>query len=341
MLLALTSIRLTAPVVVCLSLPLPGSAGLCLFRAAWRSVKSSRADAVAGRPHRRDARGFAITKTRRGILMAARTLPGGTFTMAEDLTVTRMGYGAMQLAGPHVFGPPADRDAAVAVLREAMELGITHIDTSDFYGPHVTNQIIKEALHPYPDSLHIVTKVGALRDAEGGCPQALAPEQLRQAVHDNLDNLGLDALDVVNLRVGGLDSPTPGSIAEPFTVLAQLQQEGLIKQLGLSTVNAAQIAEAQSIAPVVCVQNFYNLAHRAEEHCLMSTTTAPVRHCHDRKQRRRPARSPLEGSTVPTGCTLCRAGSTHTPDPTQRLATSVTALPRGRGSGRAQTQTDH
>jgi aryl-alcohol dehydrogenase-like predicted oxidoreductase len=122
------------------------------------------------------------------------------------------------LAGPHVFGPPIDRDAAVAVMREAIKLGITHIDTSDYYGPHVTNQIIKEALHPYPDSLHIVTKVGALRDAEGGWPQALAPEQLRHAVYDNLDNLGLDALDVVNLRVGGLDSPTPGSIAEPFTV---------------------------------------------------------------------------------------------------------------------------
>jgi pyridoxine 4-dehydrogenase len=197
--------------------------------------------------------------------MAATTLPGGTFTMAEDLTVTRMGYGAMQLAGPHVFGPPADRDAAVAVLREAMELGITHIDTSDFYGPHVTNQIIKEALHPYPDSLHIVTKVGALRDAEGGWPQALAPEQLRQAVYDNLDNLGLDALDVVNLRVGGFDSPTPGSIAEPFTALARLQQEGLIKRLGLSTVSAEQIAEAQSIAPVACVQNFYNLAHRVDD----------------------------------------------------------------------------
>jgi pyridoxine 4-dehydrogenase len=197
--------------------------------------------------------------------MAATTLPGGTFTMAEDLTVTRMGYGAMQLAGPHVFGPPADRDAAVAVLREAMELGITHIDTSDFYGPHVTNQIIKEALHPYPDSLHIVTKVGALRDAEGGWPQALAPEQLRQAVYDNLDNLGLDALDVVNLRVGGFDSPTPGSIAEPFTALARLQQEGLIKRLGLSTVSAEQIAEAQSIAPIVCVQNFYNLAHRVDD----------------------------------------------------------------------------
>ncbi len=197
--------------------------------------------------------------------MAATTLPGGTFTMAEDLTVTRMGYGAMQLAGPHVFGPPADRDAAIAVLREAVELGITHIDTSDYYGPHVTNQIIKEALHPYPDKLHIVTKVGALRDAEGGWPRALAPEQLRQAVHDNLNNLGLDALDVVNLRVGGLDSPEPGSIAEPFTALAQLQQQGLIRHLGVSTVSAEQVAEAQSIAPIVCVQNFYNIANRADD----------------------------------------------------------------------------
>jgi pyridoxine 4-dehydrogenase len=197
--------------------------------------------------------------------MTSTTLPGGTFTMAEDLTVTRMGYGAMQLAGPHVFGPPADRDAAVAVLREAVRLGINHIDTADYYGPHVTNQIIKEALHPYPDELHIVTKVGALRDAEGNWPPALAPEQLRQAVHDNLDHLGLDALDVVNLRVGGFDSPTPGSIAEPFTVLAQLQQEGLIKHLGLSTVSAEQIAEAQSIAPIVCVQNLYNLAHRVDD----------------------------------------------------------------------------
>jgi aryl-alcohol dehydrogenase-like predicted oxidoreductase len=197
--------------------------------------------------------------------MTATTLPGGTFTLAGDLTVTRMGYGAMQLAGPHVFGPPKDRDAAIAVLREAVQLGMTHIDTSDYYGPHVTNQIIKEALHPYPGSLHIVTKVGALRDAEGGWPQALAPDQLRQAVHDNLDNLGLDALDVVNLRVGGLDSPTPGSIAEPFGVLAQLQREGLIRHLGLSTVTAEQIAEAQSIAPIVCVQNFYNLAHRVDD----------------------------------------------------------------------------
>jgi aryl-alcohol dehydrogenase-like predicted oxidoreductase len=197
--------------------------------------------------------------------MTTTTLPGGTFTLAKDLTVPRMGYGAMQLAGPHVFGPPADRHAAVAVLREAVELGITHIDTADFYGPHITNQIIKEALHPYPDELHIVTKVGAVRDSDGGWPKALAPEQLRQAVHDNLSNLGLDALDVVNLRVGGLDSPEPGPIAEPFTVLAQLQEEGLIRHLGLSTVSAEQIAEAQSIAPIVCVQNFYNVAHRIDD----------------------------------------------------------------------------
>jgi pyridoxine 4-dehydrogenase len=189
----------------------------------------------------------------------------GTFTLAKDLTVTRMGYGAMQLAGPRVFGPPADRAAAVAVLREAVALGITHIDTSDYYGPYVTNQIIKEALHPYPDDLHIVTKVGALRDAKGNWPRALAPDQLRQAVYDNLDHLGLDALDVVNLRVGGLERPESGSIAEPFSVLAQLQQEGLIKHLGISTVNAEQITEVQAIAPVVCVQNFYNIANRADD----------------------------------------------------------------------------
>lgn len=197
--------------------------------------------------------------------MVARTLPGGSFTMAEDLTVTRMGYGAMQLAGPGVFGPPKDRDAAVAVLREAVELGITHIDTADFYGPHITNQIIKEALYPYPDELRIVTKVGAKRDAQGGWPHARSPQELRQAVHDNLKNLGLDALHVVNLRVGGFDSPEPGSLAEQFTALAELQQEGLIRHLGLSTVNAEQVAEAQSIAPVVCVQNYYNIAKRADD----------------------------------------------------------------------------
>ena len=197
--------------------------------------------------------------------MITETLPGGTFTLTEGLTVTRVGYGAMQLAGPHVFGPPADREVALAVLREVVELGITHIDTSDFYGPHVTNQIIKQALHPYAESLHIVTKVGARRDADGGWPTALAPHELRQAVRENLVNLGLDALDVVNLRVGGLDAPTPGSIAEPFSVLAEMRQEGLIRNLGLSTVTAEQIAEAQSIAPVVCVQNYYNLAHRVDD----------------------------------------------------------------------------
>jgi pyridoxine 4-dehydrogenase len=179
--------------------------------------------------------------------------------------VTRMGYGAMQLAGPHVFGPPRDRDAAVAVLREAIDLGITHIDTSDYYGPHITNQIIKEALHPYPSDLHIITKVGARRDAQGGWPKALAPEELRQAVYDNLKNLGLDSLDVVNLRVGGLSSAEAGSIAESFTVLAQLQHEGLIKHLGVSTVSPEQVAEAQSIAPVICVQNFYNIANRGDD----------------------------------------------------------------------------
>jgi aryl-alcohol dehydrogenase-like predicted oxidoreductase len=185
--------------------------------------------------------------------------------MAEGLTVTRMGYGAMQLAGPGVFGPPADRNEAIAVLREAVALGITHIDTSDFYGPYVTNQIIKEALHPYPDGLHIVTKVGSLRDAKGNWIPSLAPEQLRQAVYDNLSHLGLDALDVVNLRVGGVEGPIPGSIAEPFSVLVQLQQEGLIKHLGISTVNAEQVAEAQSIAPIVCVQNLYNLVRRDDD----------------------------------------------------------------------------
>ncbi len=190
---------------------------------------------------------------------------GGSLALAGDLTLSRMGYGAMQLAGPHVFGPPTDRDAAIAVLREAVALGITHIDTADIYGPHVTNQIIKEALSPYPADLRIVTKVGSRRDEQGGWPPARAPHELRQAVYENLENLGLDTLDVVNLRVGGLNSPAPGSLAEPFTALAEMQQEGLIKHLGVSTVSADQIAEAQSIAPVVCVQNYYNIAHREDD----------------------------------------------------------------------------
>jgi aryl-alcohol dehydrogenase-like predicted oxidoreductase len=197
--------------------------------------------------------------------MTTETLPGGTYQLAENLTVTRVGYGAMQLAGPGVFGPPADRAAAVAVLREAVALGVTHIDTSDFYGPHVTNEIIREALHPYPAGLHIVTKVGNVRDAEGGWPTAREPSQLRRAVEQNLEHLGLDQLDVVNLRVGAFDTPEPGSLARPFTALAELQQEGLIRHLGVSTVLAEQVAEAQAIAPVVCVQNFYNLANRQDD----------------------------------------------------------------------------
>ena len=202
--------------------------------------------------------------------MTPTILPGGIFTLADDLALTRVGYGAMQLAGPHVFGPPADHDGALSVLREVVKLGITHIDTSDYYGPHITNQLIKEALHPYPEQLRIVTKVGALRDAKGNWLPARAPAQLRQAVHDNLANLGVDALDVVNLRVGGLDAPTPGSIAEPFRVLAEMQQGGLIKHLGVSTVSAGQVAEAQSIAPVVCVQNFYNIANRRDDSLIES-----------------------------------------------------------------------
>jgi aryl-alcohol dehydrogenase-like predicted oxidoreductase len=202
--------------------------------------------------------------------MATTQLPGGTFSLAEGLTVTRVGYGAMQLAGPHVFGPPADRDEAIAVLREVVAMGITHIDTSDYYGPHVTNQIIREALHPYPEDLHIVTKLGARRDAEGGWPHARRPHELRQAVQDNLENLGLEALDVANLRLGGFDGPEPGSLAEPFGALVEMQQEGLIKHLGVSTVSAEQIAEAQSIAPIVCVQNYYNVAHRVDDELIDS-----------------------------------------------------------------------
>ena len=197
--------------------------------------------------------------------MSTQLLPGGIFTLAAGLTLTRMGYGAMQLAGPHVFGPPADRAAAIAVLREVAALGITHIDTSDFYGPHITNQLIKEVLHPYPPQLRIVTKVGARRDAQGNWPKALAPDEIRQAIYDNLTNLGVDALDVVNLRVGGFNAPTPGSLAEPFTALAEMHQEGLIKHLGVSNVNSDQIAEASAIAPIVCVQNFYNIANRQDD----------------------------------------------------------------------------
>ena len=200
-------------------------------------------------------------------MTSATSRPGGTYQLG-DLTVSRAGFGAMQLAGPGVFGPPADRAEAVAVLRAAVELGVTHIDTADFYGPHVTNQIIREALAPYPEDVHIVTKVGAVRDSAGGWVPELTPAGLREQVLGNVSNLKLDALDVVNLRVGGGadgHSPVAGSIAEPFGALAELRERGLIRHLGLSTVDADQLAEAQAIAPVVCVQNFYNLARREDD----------------------------------------------------------------------------
>jgi len=185
-------------------------------------------------------------------------------TMA-NLKVNRIGYGAMQLAGPAVFGPPADRDGALAVLRRAVELGVNHIDTSDFYGPHVVNQLIREALHPYPEGLVLVTKVGARRDDQANWLPALAPQELRDAVHDNLRNLAVDALDVVNLRVGVHGGPDETPIEEQFTVLAELREQGLIKHLGLSNASATQLKEAQAIAPVVCVQNMYNLMQRADD----------------------------------------------------------------------------
>ncbi|GIE82195.1 oxidoreductase [Actinoplanes philippinensis] len=198
------------------------------------------------------------------VCMVTTSLPGGTWTLG-DLTVTRFGYGAMQLAGPWVFGPPADHQGALDVLREAVRLGITHIDTSDAYGPHVTNQLIREALHPYPEGLHIVTKVGANRDDQGGWPPARDPASLRRSVHDNLKNLGVDVLDLVNLRLGDAQGPRPESAAEAFETLAGLQREGLIRHLGVSNATAEQIAEVRSIAPIVCVQNMYNLAHRQDD----------------------------------------------------------------------------
>ena len=180
--------------------------------------------------------------------------------------VRRMGYGAMQLAGPGVFGPPKDRDAAIAVLREAVASGVNHIDTSDFYGPHITNQLIREALHPYADDLVIVTKLGAVRDSDGGWLPAQEPEDLERGIHDNLRNLGLDALEVVNMRMmGDVHAPSEGSVEKLITALAELQQRGLIRHIGLSNATPAQIAEAQRIVKIVCVQNHYNLVHRADD----------------------------------------------------------------------------
>src|SRR6476660_2635768 len=187
------------------------------------------------------------------------TVPG------TSLTVNRMGYGAMQLAGPEVFGPPRDVDTAIGVLREAVESGVNHIDTSDYYGPHVTNQIIKRALHPYSDGLVIVTKLGARRGADKSWIPALSRQELIDGAHDNLKNLGLDSLDVVNLRVGGFTEPSEGSIEEPLTVLAELKRQGLIRHIGLSNVTAKQLKEAQRITEVVCIQNFYNVARRNDD----------------------------------------------------------------------------
>jgi pyridoxine 4-dehydrogenase len=189
----------------------------------------------------------------------------GTFNLG-DRSINRLGYGAMQLAGPGVFGPPKDRGAALAVLREASACGVNHIDTSDFYGPHVTNQLIRDALHPYPDDLLIVTKIGARRGEDASWLPAFSPEALSQAVHDNLRNLGLDVLDVVNLRIMlDVHGPAEGSIEAPLTVLAELQQQGLVRHIGLSNVTPTQIAQGRRICEIVCVQNHYNLAHRADD----------------------------------------------------------------------------
>ena len=202
--------------------------------------------------------------------MTAQSYLGGTFTITNtSITVNRMGYGAMRLAGQDgkkmVWGPPRDVPGAIAVLREAIASGVNHIDTSDYYGPHVTNQLIKQALHPYPDDLVIVTKVGAKRGADGSWPHARSRQEIIDAVHDNLRNLGVDAMDVVNLRLGGFTGPEDKPFEEPLTALAELKEQGLIKHIGLSTVSPKQLAEAQAITEIVCIQNFYNVAQRADD----------------------------------------------------------------------------
>lgn len=200
----------------------------------------------------------------------------GTFTLGNR-TVKRLGYGAMQLAGPGAFGPPKDRDAALTVLREAVASGVNHIDTSDFYGPHVTNRLIRAALQPYPDDLVIVTKVGARRGEDGSWRPAYSRQELTQAVHDNLRNLGLDVLDVVNLRaMFGAHGPAEGSIEAPLTVLSELRQQGLIRHIGLSNVTRAQIAEGRGICDIVCVQNHYNLAHRIDDAVIDDLTSSGI-----------------------------------------------------------------
>ena len=200
----------------------------------------------------------------------------GTFALG-DRPVTRLGYGAMQLAGKGVFGPPRDRDGAIAVLREAVASGVDHIDTSDFYGPHVTNQLIREALHPYRDALTIVTKIGARRGADASWNPAFSAAELTSAVHDNLRNLGLDVLDVVNLRLMfSVHGPAEGSVEAPLTALAELQAQGLVRQIGLSNATAAQVAQGRGIADIVCVQNQYNLAHRADDALIEELAAAGI-----------------------------------------------------------------
>jgi pyridoxine 4-dehydrogenase len=198
--------------------------------------------------------------------MLQQTSLAGSFTLpGTSITLNRMGYGAMQLAGPQVWGPPRDVNAAIAVLRAAVDSGVNHIDTSDFYGPHVTNQLIKQALHPYPEGLVIVTKVGARRGADKSWLHARSRQELIDSVHDNLKNLGRDTLDVVNLRVGNVSEPSEDSIEEPLTVLAELKRQGLIRHIGLSNITPKQLVEGQTVTEVVCVQNFYNVAHRNDD----------------------------------------------------------------------------
>jgi pyridoxine 4-dehydrogenase len=233
----------------------------------------------------------------------------GSFTLpGTSLTVNRMGYGAMQLAGPHVFGPPRDNDEAIAVLREAVESGVNHIDTSDYYGPHVTNQIIRQALHPYPKGLVIVTKLGARRGADASWIPALSRQELIDGTHDNLNNLGLDVLDVVNLRVGGFTEPSEGSIEEPLTVLAELKRQGLIRNIGLSNVTAKQVAEAQAITEIVCVQNFYNVAQRKDDALIEDLASQGIAYV---------PFFPLGGFTPLQSSTLDTAAASHKVTPMQ------------------------
>ena len=210
------------------------------------------------------------------IHMDATSHPASFTFPGTSLTVNRMGYGAMRLSGPKIFGEPRDPTAAMQILREAVESGVNHIDTSDFYGPHVTNRLIQKALHPYPDDLVIVTKVGAKRSDDASWMPALSRQELIDAVHDNLRNLGLERLDIVNLRVGPPMMPAGGSIAESLTVLAELQQQGLIRHLGLSNVTKEQIAEGRAIAPIVCVQNQYNVAHRSDDGLITELAKAGI-----------------------------------------------------------------